>query len=78
MSFNIDKNGYYGKFGGAYVPEILYKCTDTLQQTYLEVLKSESFKKEFSLLLHDYVGRPSPLYLAQRLSQKYGGTIYLK
>ena len=70
--------GYYGEFGGAYIPEILHRCVDELKNAYLNVLDSEDFKQEFNDLLHDYVGRPSPLYLARRLSAKYGCKIYLK
>lgn len=77
-TYKLSPNGFYGEFGGAYVPEILYKCVYDLQQNYLKALNSESFKKEYHLLLHDYAGRPSPLYLAKRLSRKYGGRIYLK
>jgi tryptophan synthase beta chain len=77
-SYLADKNGYYGEFGGAYIPEILHKCVTELQNTYLSVIESEEFKKEFDQLLQDYVGRPSPLYLAKRLSAKYGCKIYLK
>lgn len=68
-SFLVDQDGYYGEFGGAYVPEILHKCVEELKNTYLGVLESEDFKKEFDQLLRDYVGRPSPLYLARRLSE---------
>ena len=78
MNYQIDENGYYGRFGGAYVPEILQKCVDDLKNTYLKVLESESFKTEFHNLLRDYAGRPSPLYFAKRLSEKYGAKIYLK
>ena len=77
-SFLVDQDGYYGEFGGAYVPEILHKCVEELKNTYLGVLESEDFKKEFDQLLRDYVGRPSPLYLARRLSEKYGCKMYLK
>lgn len=77
-SFLADQDGYYGEFGGAYVPEILHKCVDELKGMYLQVLQSEDFKQEFDQLLRDYVGRPSPLYLAHRLSEKYGCKIYLK
>ena len=77
-TYQVDKNGYYGEFGGAYVPEILHQCVKDLQNAYLEVLDSESFKAEYDQLLRDYVGRPSPLYLAKRLSKKYGCKIYLK
>lgn len=78
MSYLVDQNGYYGEFGGAYVPEILHKCVEDLQNEYLKVIGSEAFQKEFRQLLRDYVGRPSPLYHARRLSQKYGTNIYLK
>ena len=77
-TFLVDQNGYYGEFGGAYIPEILHKCVEDLRNTYLEVMNSESFRKEYEQLLRDYVGRPSPLYLAKRLSEKYGCKIYLK
>ena len=76
--YKIDKNGYYGKFGGAYIPEILHRCVTELQNTYSVAMESESFKQEFHRLLRDYAGRPSPLYLAGRLSEKYGCKIYLK
>lgn len=71
-------NGFYGRFGGAYVPEILYKCVTDLQEAYLPIIESEEFKTEYRSLLRDYVGRPSPLYYARRLSQKYGCRLYLK
>ena len=77
-SFQADQNGYYGEFGGAYIPEILHRCVTELQTTYLKVIESEAFKAEFDQLLQDYVGRPSPLYHAKRLSEKYGCKIYLK
>ena len=77
-SFLVDQDGYYGEFGGAYVPEILHKCVEELKNTYLKVIESEDFKKEFDQLLRDYVGRPSPLYPAHRLSEKYGCRMYLK
>ena len=78
MTYKVDKDGYFGDFGGAYVPEILHKCVTDLQNEYLKVIESESFQKEYRDLLRDYVGRPSPLYYAGRLSQKYGARIYLK
>ena len=77
-AYQIDPNGYYGRFGGAYVPEILHRCVSELQETYLDVLESDSFKQEFHRLLCDYAGRPSPLYHARRLSARYGCTLYLK
>ena len=77
-TYQVNNEGYYGEFGGAYIPEILHRCVDELKNAYLNVLDSEDFKQEFNDLLHDYVGRPSPLYLASRLSAKYGCKIYLK
>ena len=77
-TYQANNEGYYGEFGGAYIPEILHRCVDELKNAYLNVLDSEDFKQEFNDLLHDYVGRPSPLYLARRLSAKYGCKIYLK
>ncbi|GHV61961.1 tryptophan synthase beta chain [Bacteroidia bacterium] len=76
--YQVDKDGFYGEFGGAYIPEILHRCVTDLQNTYLGVLESESFQKEYRDLLRDYVGRPSPLYLTRRLSEKYNTKIYLK
>lgn len=76
--YQVDSNGYYGNFGGAYIPEILHRCVTELKDAYLRVLDSDDFKQEFAQLLRDYVGRPSPLYLANRLSEKYGCKIYLK
>ena len=78
MSYLVDQEGYYGEFGGAYVPEILHKCVSDLQQAYLPILESEEFQREYRSLLRDYVGRPSPLYFARRLSERYGAQIYLK
>ncbi|MEE1082114.1 MAG: tryptophan synthase subunit beta [Bacteroidales bacterium] len=77
-SFQVDENGYYGQFGGAYVPEILYKTVDDLKKAYLPIIESEEFQKEYRQLLRDYVGRPSPLYFAKRMSEKYGCKLYLK
>ena len=77
-TYQVNNESYYGEFGGAYIPEILHRCVDELKNAYLNVLDSEDFKQEFNDLLHDYVGRPSPLYLARRLSAKYGCKIYLK
>lgn len=76
--FQADPNGFYGEFGGAYVPENLQRCVSELQRTYLQVLESETFKQEYMQLLRDYVGRPSPLYFAKRMSEKYGCRLYLK
>lgn len=77
-NYHVDSKGYYGCFGGAYVPEILRRAVETLQENYLPIMQSESFRREYDRLLHDYVGRPSPLYLAKRLSERYGCRIYLK
>ncbi|HML65546.1 MAG TPA: tryptophan synthase subunit beta [Dysgonomonas sp.] len=76
--FAVDTNGFYGEFGGAYIPEILYDNVETLKNSYLDIINDPSFQKEYNDLLKDYAGRPSPLYLANRLSQKYGCKIYLK
>ena len=77
-TYLVNEEGYYGEFGGAYIPEILHRCVEDLKNTYLKVLQSADFKQEFDALLRDYVGRPSPLYLANRLSARYGCRIYLK
>lgn len=76
--YQVNEKGYYGPFGGAYVPEMLYPNVEELQQKYLEIMQEESFQKEFHELLKDYVGRPSPLYYAKRFSEKYGANIFLK
>lgn len=76
--FAVDQRGYYGEFGGAFVPEMLHPNVAELRECYLDIIYSEAFQKEFQHLLRDYVGRPSPLYLAERLSETYGATIYLK
>ncbi|MDG5492694.1 tryptophan synthase subunit beta [Psychroserpens sp. SPM9] len=78
MTYNINDKGYYGEFGGAYIPEMLYPNVEELRQNYLKIMAEPSFKKEFDQLLKDYVGRPSPLYFAKRLSNKYNTKIYLK
>lgn len=77
-TYQINQEGFYGEFGGAFVPEVLQQCITELKEAYLQVLESEDFKEEFNQLLRDYVGRPSPLFLAKHLSEKYGCTIYLK
>lgn len=77
-TYQVDQNGFYGEFGGAYIPEILHQCVENLRENYLQIIESEDFKREFDQLLRDYVGRPSPLYLAKRLSERYGCKIYLK
>lgn len=78
MNYQADHEGYYGQFGGAYVPEILHKCVEDLQKAYLPIIESDGFQEEYRALLRDYVGRPSPLYFAPRLSERYGTRIYLK
>lgn len=77
-SFYVDERGYYGEFGGAYVPEILYKVVEDLKEAYLPIIESDEFQQEYYQLLRDYVGRPSPLYYATRMSEKYGCQLYLK
>ncbi len=73
-----DEQGYYGSFGGAYIPEMLHRNVEELRTKYLEIMYEDEFQKEFQHLLRDYVGRPTPLYLAERLSKRYGARIYLK
>ena len=77
-NYHVSDEGYYGEYGGAYIPDSLKPCVEELKSKYLEVLNSEDFKQEFRQLLRDYVGRPSPLYPAKNLSKKYGCRIYLK
>ena len=77
-NYNVDNRGFYGRYGGAYVPEILYKTVDDLRRAYLPVLESEDFQREYRGLLRDYVGRPSPLYYASRMSERYGCRLFLK
>ncbi|AGA78756.1 tryptophan synthase subunit beta [Echinicola vietnamensis] len=74
----VDEKGFYGKFGGAYIPEMLYPNVEELRTNYEKITESDEFKDEFHALLKDYVGRPTPLYYAKRLSQEYGAKIYLK
>ena len=78
MSYQVNDKGYYGDFGGAYIPEMLYPNVEELRNRYLEIMYDADFQKEYQQLLRDYVGRPSPLYHAERLSERYGATIYLK
>lgn len=77
-TYQVNQEGFYGEFGGAFVPEVLQQCITELKEAYSRVLESDDFKEEFNQLLRDYVGRPSPLFLAKHLSEKYGCTIYLK
>jgi len=78
MTYQVDDRGYYGEFGGAFIPEMLHSNISHLAKRYKEFIQDTDFQEEFQSLLRDYVGRPTPLYLAKRLSQKYGGKIYLK
>lgn len=73
-----NEQGYYGSFGGAYIPEMLHRNVEELRTRYLEIMEEEGFQKEFQQLLRDYVGRPTPLYFAERLSNRYKANIYLK
>lgn len=78
MSYQVNEKGYYGDFGGAFIPEMLYPNVEELRSRYLEIMQEESFQKEFKYLLKEYVGRPTPLYFAARYSKKYNTKIYLK
>lgn len=78
MEYFVNEKGYYGDFGGAYIPEMLYPNVEELRQNYMSIINDEGFQEEFKKLLKDYVGRPSPLYLAKRLSSKYHANIFLK
>lgn len=78
MSYHVDKKGYYGQFGGAFIPEMLYPNIEELRQKYLTIMAEPEFKTEFNQLLKDYVGRPTPLYYAKRFSEKYNTKIYFK
>lgn len=78
MTYQVNEKGYYGDFGGAYIPEMLYPNVEELRSQYLDIMKEESFQKEFKYLLKEYVGRPTPLYFAERFSKKYNTKVYLK
>ncbi|MDX1751877.1 MAG: tryptophan synthase subunit beta [Salinimicrobium sediminis] len=78
MSYQVNEKGYYGDFGGAFIPEMLYPNVEELRSRYLDIMQEESFQKEFRQLLKDYVGRPTPLYFAERFSKKYSTKVYLK
>lgn len=78
MKYQVNKEGFYGEFGGAYIPEMMYQNIEQLKEKYIEILESGAFKKEFDQLLRDYVGRPSPLYFAKRFSALYNTNIYIK
>ena len=76
--WQVDENGYYGEFGGAFVPEMLHNNVEKLKENYLKIIGEKTFRDEFDALLQDYVGRPTPLFFAERLSGKYGAKIFLK
>ncbi|WP_257657989.1 tryptophan synthase subunit beta [Parapedobacter lycopersici] len=76
--YQVNEKGYYGNFGGAYIPEMLYPNVEELRQQYLTIMQRPDFRAEFNQLLKDYVGRPSPLYLARRLSERYKANVFLK
>ncbi len=76
--YNVNKQGYYGEYGGAYIPEILFNNVEELKNNYLQIMESDSFKKEFDELLKNYVGRPTPLYHSKNLSAQFNTNIYLK
>ena len=78
MSYNVNSKGYYGDYGGAYIPEMLLHNIDELKENYIKIMSDDSFQQEFNQLLKDYVGRPSPLYFSKNLSEKYSAKIYLK
>ena len=78
QKYSVDERGYYGEFGGAYIPEILHQCVTDLEKAYLRIMESARFQADFDSLLRDYVGRPSPLYLSRQLSARFGAKIYLK
>lgn len=78
MNYRVNEKGYYGDFGGAYIPEMLYPNIEELREKYLGIIAQESFQQEYKSLLKNYVGRPSPLFYAERLSEKYGAKIFLK
>ena len=78
MNYQVNKKGYYGEFGGAWIPEMMFANIEELRTMYLGIIESEAFKNEFDYLMKNYVGRPSPLYYASRISEHYGSKIYLK
>tara|TARA_R110002020_G_scaffold387546_1_gene598230 strand:+ start:35342 stop:36562 length:1221 start_codon:yes stop_codon:yes gene_type:complete len=78
MNYNVNEKGYYGDFGGAYIPEMLYPNVEELRQNYIKIMQQDDFQEEFHQLLKEYVGRPTPLYYAKRFSEKYGAKVYLK
>ena len=78
MRYNVNNKGFYGEFGGSFIPEMLYSNIEELQKKYISILSKKSFQKEFDYYLEKYVGRPTPLYYADRLSKKYNETNFKK
>ena len=78
MNYEVNEQGFYGDFGGAFIPEMLYHNVNELKENYLQIIESDDFQTEFKDLLKEYVGRPTPLYFAKRLSEKYNTNIFLK
>ena len=78
MKYTVDKKGFYGNFGGAFVPEMLFPNLDELEKNYNKIINDSNFQKDYNNLLKDYVGRPTPLYFAERMSEKYKCKIYFK
>ena len=78
MNYSVNERGYYGEFGGAFIPEMMVPNIDELRENYLKILNDPAFRQEFTSLLKDYVGRPSPLYYAKRLSEFHNTRVYLK
>ena len=76
--YSVSDNGYYGSFGGAYIPEILFNNIEELKNSYLKIMQSEKFQTEFTDLLQNYVGRPTPLYFSKNLSEQFKTKIFLK
>ena len=78
MKYTVDKKGFYGNYGGAFVPEMLFPNLDELEKKYKKIINDIDFQEDYNNLLKDYVGRPTPLYFAERMSEKYKSKIYLK
>ena len=78
MKYTVDKKGFYGNYGGAFVPEMLFPNLDELEKNYNKIIGDKDFQNDYNNLLKDYVGRPTPLYFAERMSEKYKCKIYLK
>lgn len=76
--YQVDENGFYGEFGGAFIPEMMYYNIEELRKNYLDIINDDEFQNEFRYLLRHYAGRPTPLYFAKRLSEHYGCKIFLK